>query len=678
MKLRQFIITCVTTLLFIGLFTLTASAQYPEVSIYEIQSSLEDGTDMSTFAGDTVIVTGTVTAMSGLFYAGNHVTYYIQDPNYDTYAGAMVYADATSDIDAVVQGMQIRLPVWVDEYAYDDISMTELRIPTWATYESVGFETLEPTDIACADIDTALGMIHGEPYEGMLIRVHDLEYVDDQVFPSSGGYISQWGLECETGEVLWVRIASDSLPTDQPYTLAMGTEFNSVTGVIYHRFNNYFIQPRYYDDLDFVGMSVGDPAISPDFPTPDDFINISCVVSGPPDISAETATLYYRADENDPWTTMNMAAGINNSYSALLNPFSDGTTVDLYIEVETSEGDFIYSPEDAPNSYHSFSVMVPPTVSVYEIQHTETPGSYGEYPSDINGSFVTVEGVVMTTYGPQIGYGYYINDINAPVGEPWHGVFVYDSGGTLPPPNVGDHVAVTGLVDEYNGVTELNTSYSTAPNAQFEVLGTADVPGPISVDTDDVPFDNPDVSEPYEGVFVRFQDVYISELTDFDFMISEDPGADEKALVSRFNLVTPEDEFTLEDGALIDAIQGYVHYTYGEYILWLGEVVSLGIEDEVNLIPQKFALHQNYPNPFNPSTAIAFSLPLTSQVSLKVYNVNGQLVKTLANDEKYEVGDHQLNWDGTNSMGDEVGSGIYFYKLKTDSFNDSKRMVLMK
>jgi flagellar hook assembly protein FlgD len=64
-------------------------------------------------------------------------------------------------------------------------------------------------------------------------------------------------------------------------------------------------------------------------------------------------------------------------------------------------------------------------------------------------------------------------------------------------------------------------------------------------------------------------------------------------------------------------------------------------------------------------------------VSLRVYNVAGQLVKTLVDEEK-TPGEHQVIWDGKNQQGDDVASGVYFYRLSISDFSDSRRMVLLK
>lgn len=85
-----------------------------------------------------------------------------------------------------------------------------------------------------------------------------------------------------------------------------------------------------------------------------------------------------------------------------------------------------------------------------------------------------------------------------------------------------------------------------------------------------------------------------------------------------------------------------------------------------------FTLEQNYPNPFNPNTVISYHLPITSKVSLKVYNVLGKEITTLVNEE-LAAGEHKVEFNSTG-----LPSGIYFYQLSTENFIETKKMILMK
>ena len=95
-------------------------------------------------------------------------------------------------------------------------------------------------------------------------------------------------------------------------------------------------------------------------------------------------------------------------------------------------------------------------------------------------------------------------------------------------------------------------------------------------------------------------------------------------------------------------------------------------------LPKAYSLAQNFPNPFNPSTRIQFATPVKGHVSLKIYNVAGQLVKTLQNGVM-DAGSHELTWDGSNNLGSNVASGVYVYKINAgDDYEKMKKMVLLR
>lgn len=83
-------------------------------------------------------------------------------------------------------------------------------------------------------------------------------------------------------------------------------------------------------------------------------------------------------------------------------------------------------------------------------------------------------------------------------------------------------------------------------------------------------------------------------------------------------------------------------------------------------------LYQNYPNPFNPSTTISFSIPKHEHVTLKVFNILGREVTTLVNDE-LNPGEHSISFSAK-----DLASGIYFYRLTTSTFSETKPMVVIK
>ena len=111
--------------------------------------------------------------------------------------------------------------------------------------------------------------------------------------------------------------------------------------------------------------------------------------------------------------------------------------------------------------------------------------------------------------------------------------------------------------------------------------------------------------------------------------------------------------------------------------LLIGQI-SLDVDDEQgSILPYKFELSQNYPNPFNPVTTIEYSLPERSDVKIDIFNILGQKVKTLVNKDQV-AGTYSVDWDGTDNDGQKIATGIYLYRIQTDHFIKTKKMLLLK
>ncbi|MFL3013265.1 MAG: tandem-95 repeat protein [Candidatus Neomarinimicrobiota bacterium] len=106
------------------------------------------------------------------------------------------------------------------------------------------------------------------------------------------------------------------------------------------------------------------------------------------------------------------------------------------------------------------------------------------------------------------------------------------------------------------------------------------------------------------------------------------------------------------------------------------EVESM-VKEIVALIPKEFSLGHNYPNPFNPSTTIPFTISSPGLAAVTVYDVNGRQIKQIVN-ENFKPGFYSRVWDGKNSNGIPVSSGVYYYSLRTKTFNSFKKMILIK
>lgn len=157
-------------------------------------------------------------------------------------------------------------------------------------------------------------------------------------------------------------------------------------------------------------------------------------------------------------------------------------------------------------------------------------------------------------------------------------------------------------------------------------------------------------------------------------------------LVFHWRPASPADPAVAEDTDNIhfrsywyNTSNGWSMISTGEYLMRAVVVTPTGIKEIGNdgIRPAAYQLVGNYPNPFNPTTDIKFLAPQDGKVRIDIFNINGQLVKTVLN-ENVTAGVKAVTWDGTNSNGAKVNSGIYLYKLTAGDYVETQKMVLMK
>ena len=164
------------------------------------------------------------------------------------------------------------------------------------------------------------------------------------------------------------------------------------------------------------------------------------------------------------------------------------------------------------------------------------------------------------------------------------------------------------------------------------------------------------------------------EFQNFDIYRNMDGGA--------FELLSNTTELTYED--ILPEAGDFEYYIIAMYdqenesgasnteiISWDGT----SVDDP--LIPIVNALYQNSPNPFNPQTSISFDLKDDAKVVLEIYNMKGQKVRQLVN-SSISAGQHSVVWNGKDDNNKTVSSGIYFYKFKTEDYQATKKMLLLK
>lgn len=202
----------------------------------------------------------------------------------------------------------------------------------------------------------------------------------------------------------------------------------------------------------------------------------------------------------------------------------------------------------------------------------------------------------------------------------------------------------------------------------------------------------------FKGTNLNSKDIELSsEIQDMDLYTHQD-GDDFRVMIisTEGKYISPGDKslFTLEGEENFDSVGISVCDKEGN-LMGIKKIYK-----EHSNLPDGYSLSQNYPNPFNPVTSIQYSVGSdqwsvisgqkaspeqsrrtkensTQHVTLKVYNILGQLVRTLVKEEKLP-GSYQVVWDGKDQNGGEVASGIYFYRLKSDKYEETKRMILLR
>ncbi|MEA1877499.1 MAG: FG-GAP-like repeat-containing protein [Bacteroidota bacterium] len=260
------------------------------------------------------------------------------------------------------------------------------------------------------------------------------------------------------------------------------------------------------------------------------------------------------------------------------------------------------------------------------------------------------------------GIGRYIGEVGYGYDGSWNkSLFV----GNTAPNNI------TAL--EYTGSDPLSPdgyAESVIYSGELEIVHT-------TITTDSLGVVDTTYSDAPWGYPSRIQTNWDGELLDFD-------GDGKKELLVSFesmedSLDTIIQTWNATDSLYDETVTSVVNPKAWTYIIIENGSLPVSVVDPITFIsPEDYRLEQNYPNPFNPTTSINYTLPINRKVSLKVYNVTGQLVRTLVNNELISAGSHEAVWNGMSDSGKQVASGVYFYSLEWAGMSMTKRLTLLK
>ena len=493
---------------------------------------------------------------------------------------------------------------------------------------------------------------------------------------------------------------ADSVWSVKYPALGVGTRVDTIRGFITtvsgsENPRGYRIAPIYRRDIVFgvVPPSISSHRRNPVVVPPDSAARISVVVNKQQGGSGiATVSILYSVN-NGAWTSLPLTLS-DTTYKAAIPQQPQNSFVRYFIKAVDSLGISVILANSAVGAFAGdtskgffFYTVLNRPVTIQDIQYTPFVNGRGAYI----GAVVTVPGIV-TADTASIGISplnvagtnaWFIQSGN----QPWSGLWLTGTDTMLVRLRNGDSISVTGTVQEQFDVTRINDT--TKGSAVIRASGKP-LPAPVVLTTGAF---GPNVgngfasAEPYEGMLVRFNNVTINDVNPIfsdptEFSVDDGSGPvlvrrDGRHNYSNVQADTATSKTILKLSDRITSLTGVIHYSFNRYKIVPRTNADFGTITSVDIrqgyaIPERYALEQNYPNPFNPSTLIEYTLPSTGLVTLKVYDILGQEVRTLVN-ELQTPGRYTVRFDGAS-----LATGVYFYRLQAGAFNRVKKMMMLK
>ena len=696
MKAKYFIMLAVMFFFSMNMFAQT----YPEVTIMDIQyqdpdSLLLYGDLPSPLVGDTVTITGIVqvapyrasTIDSGVVIRAGVPAVYLQD-TLETDFGGILVRDLTSSIyfAKLDTGQVIKVSGVVTNYfvttQFDILSFGEEGVIDFKEKKQPVLITLD----SLAQIGTNLGKVSGEKWEGVYVEVRNITVGSNSIGAGSFSIFDANNTEVLTGNQSSYFYTTYTPP--QP-----GTVLEYVRGYIQNRDNlsqgyAHIICPMYPGDVKISSFppNIDDITRDPLFVAPGQNVTVTATISDP-DGTVASAKLYWRKNSgtNEEVAMINIS---DSTYQAIIPSQPDSCVVDYFLTATDNQDHLAITPSDTSRNRYFYLVLDRP-LTIQDVQYNPFGGVYSAY----NNYEVTVTGIV-TADTSDIPLGPVVVIQNG-IG-PWSGIRI--NGTETIKLKKGDDVTVTGTVLENFSVTNI-TGMNSSANIVVNSTGNP-LPAPQSLSTSDINFKPSGTvsAEQWECVLVKYSDVAVTDenadgvpgpnVTGYP-NYGEILVADASSVNTRVELQDGNHQYhnfwdaTLElvpirvlVGDMMDELVGIMYYSFGNYKLFPrtnDDFVNYttDIENDIKTV-YNYKLDQNYPNPFNPSTKINYSIQAEGLVTLKVYNIIGQSVATLVNEFK-TAGAHTVNFDAT-----KLSSGIYLYKIDSNGFTQTKKMMLVK
>jgi DNA/RNA endonuclease YhcR with UshA esterase domain len=693
------------------LFTITMNifAQtYPEVSIRDIQYIDPDSLNIyftdfvaGPLTGDTVTVTGVVMtppykganpANGTLMYFGSTLAgFFLQDTSETEWSAILVLISTPANYPAfqtLDSGAVVKVTGVVTHYEGSTQKTTELFLIKFDGTEVIDFATRPKPVVLTLDSLKELGTSNSraisEKWESVYVEIKNVRTLDRGW--TNGGF----RIIDENGTIASIYTRSNNIYGTIPP--ADNTILEYIRGYIEIRSEGAggaTINPMYLDDIKVSLFPPSITNITRDHITVPFGQNVTISANiKDPDGTVVNAKLYWRKNSGLN-NEVSMSNTSDSTYQAIIPAQNDSCLVDYFITAEDNQANVSRTPADTAKSRFFYLVLDRP-LTIQDVEYSPFGGPYSGY----NNMEVTVRGIVVADtsdipLGPQViiqnGTG------------PWSGIRVNGTQTLLF--NKGDDVTVTGTVVENFSVTNLN-NINSASNFTLNSSGNS-LPEPQLISTDSISNKASGTvsAEQWENVLVKYVNVNVTDdnadgatgpnVSGSNSNFGEILVADASNVNTRVELQDGNNTYhnwdatglenipiRISQGNKFTELRGIMYYSFGNYKLiprtnadFVGYTTS--VEDQKST-PLVYKLAQNYPNPFNPSTRINYSIKEEGLVTLRVFNILGQEVATLVNDIK-DPGNYNVNFDAN-----KLSSGIYLYKIDSNGFTQTKKMILIK
>jgi len=409
------------------------------------------------------------------------------------------------------------------------------------------------------------------------------------------------------------------------------------------------------------------------------------------DGSVVSAKVFYKVD-NGSFIELLMMQDVSDTtkFTATIpGVTSDSALVQYYIWSIDNDGNESTIPANI-NSVQYFYLVLNRNVTIQDVQYNP----FGTDVSGYNHYYATLTGTVTADTSDFPGTGQTAFRVYMQNGEgPWSGIRIGTRGllgDDVSAFQKGDNITISGFIWDDPGTPTFNvTRIDSVTSIVINSTGNA-LPDYKDLETNTIGLGGlGDVEkEQWESVLIRYNNLLVTDEnadgppSNFGEMLVDDGTGDTRVELedgnhSYHNLSDPLRTFYVMTGSAFDILSGLLYYSFGNYKLvprndddFVGYTTDVTEGEE---IPAEYSLAQNYPNPFNPSTTIRYSLLEAGDVTLRVYNLLGQVVKIVFDNVSQSAGTHSVVFSAS-----ELPSGIYFYSFKVNDFVQVKKMILMK